>query len=1011
MNHTWFTVLLFILGLAFLSDAQTTLSFEHLSTPQGLSQSTVRSICQDREGFMWFGTHNGLNRYDGYSFTVFKPDPRDPKHTFHHNIITDIHEDRRGLLWAATLGSGLHLVDKLTGNVTAYEIGSGHNSSLNTLFSIHEDAKGFLWIATARGLARFDTQARQYTLYTKQKYLVAVTQEQSGRFWVGGIQGVQQFDRQTGTFTHVLLDSTFDRQPFISSLCIDADGLLWAGSLTGGLWRMDTKRSPLTFTRYNPRGEVNKAIRYNGIYSDKAGHLWLATSEGLQGIDTKTDRVITYQSNASRQGSLSNNSIQSLFQDRAGTLWVGTNSGVNKGSAYSKSFTAYQVIPSLPTISLNSNYINTLLEDRTGTIWLGSNAGNMDGSFKNGLFRFDPRDKQIRAVPLDTSDPASKDVLTVYEDRRGRLWMGAATGLYQLNRATGRFVRYAYPFSVYHMVADRNGTLWLPSASAGDSAVLTAFDPDKAQFTYYRYNEKDTSGLNNPFYYGILASRNGDIYLATGGGGINRLNPKTGKFRHYMPNYQSPTGHINDKEVRCLYEDDQGIIWAGTGLGGLNRLDPRTGKFTAYTTQEGLPSNRILSIIGDLKGHLWMGTTRGLSRFDPITNVFRNYDVRDGLPDNDFLTGAVQNHKGKLLFGTRNGFVMFYPDSVRDNAIPPPVYITGFTVLGKRRAVPSDHIELAYQENFLSFEFVALNYNTPEKNQYAYQLVGVDKKWVQAGTRRFANYTNLAPGDYTFRVKASNDDGVWNEKGASIHVIIQPPWWQTIWFRLSAIVILLLLAGISIRLYTQARLRRQRTALKRVLQVQEEERQRLAADLHDDLGATLSAIKGQLETVHQTSDELARPIDLMEKAIRDLRHISHNLMPPEFARLGLTEAIHETVRRAETGSGLHFLFITHGQERRFDNETELTIYRIAIELINNAVKHAKAKQITIQLIFYPQQVSLLVEDDGRGYPINEGISQSGIGLRNIRSRVAYLQSKLLVDSGERGTTITLEVPL
>ena len=249
-----------------------------------------------------------------------------------------------------------------------------------------------------------------------------------------------------------------------------------------------------------------------------------------------------------------------------------------------------------------------------------------------------------------------------------------------------------------------------------------------------------------------------------------------------MPDSQHPAGRISDKDVRCLYEDSQGIIWAGTGLGGLNRFDPHTGTFMHYTTREGLPSNNILSVIGDAGGNLWIGTNRGLSRFNPATTKFRNYSMEDGLPDNEFNGSVVQSHEGKLLFGTRNGFFSFDPDSIKDNTTPPPVYITGLTVLERQRPVPEKQLELSYQENFLTFEFVTLNYNSPEKNQYAFQLVGLDPNWVYSGSRRSARYTDLTPGTYTFRVKAANNDGVWNEKGATLAVIIiHPPWWQTWW--------------------------------------------------------------------------------------------------------------------------------------------------------------------------------------------------------------------------------------
>ncbi|WP_425290773.1 two-component regulator propeller domain-containing protein [Spirosoma linguale] len=1002
--------LLFINALPLGSWGQSTLIFDHLSTAQGLSQSTVRSICQDREGFMWFGTHDGLNKYDGYSFTVFKADPNDPQNTLHHNIITDIHEDRKGRLWAATLGGGLHQIDKRTGQVTAFELGRNRENAWNTLFSIHEDQTGGLWVASGGGLARFDPATRRFTRYAKPAYPVAITQDASGNYWVGGIQGVSRFDPRTGTFTAINIRNGQFKQPFISSLLLDSKGILWAGSLEGGVWRLDAGGTPLRFTRYNPRGLLTKSIRYNGIYANRRGEVWLATGEGLQRVDPNTDQVTTYTEDRSVPGSLSNNSIQSLYEDRTGSFWVGTNHGVNKTPAYTKAFSAYQIIPTLASTSLNHNYINTLLEDHTGTLWLGSSAGSMDGSFQHDLVAANPVQlhSNQRGPFKSVASLAKQKVWTLYEDRQKRLWAGTEKGLYQYQRAMGHFKRYPFPFSVRCIVQDSAGILWVANHSAGDTTVIAALDLTHSRSTYYYHHPGNTAGLNNAFIYQLLASRSGDIYVATGGGGINRLNPRSGRFIHYLPAYESRASHLNDKEIRCLYEDHQGMIWAGTGLGGLNRLDPRTGRVQVYTTHEGLPSNRILSIIDDDQGNLWLGTARGLSRFDRITQHVRNYEQRDGLPDDEFNTGAVYKRQGRLWFGTRNGFFGFNPDSIQDNTTPPSVYITGLTVMNQRRPLPQRQLTLAHDENFLTIEFVALNFHRPEKNQYAFQLVGLDKQWVFSNARRFASYTNLAPGHYRFRVKAANNDGVWNQTGTSFGLTIEPPWWQTNWFRLMALISLLLGMGITIRFYTRVKLRRQRHELKKVLQAQEEERQRLAADLHDDLGATLSTIKGQLETLPSLRQELEMPIRLMGKAIGDLRFISHNLMPPEFSRLGLAEILGEAIRQRQVSSTPVFLFVTFGQQRRLDLETELIVYRIAVELINNALKHARARHITVQLIFHPEQVCLLVEDDGLGYLASHRPA-AGAGLRNIRSRAAYLKGDLVVDSNPRGTMVTLTI--
>ncbi len=763
---------LFSVGLPGVIHAQApTLRFEHLTEKQGLSDNRVYCILQDREGFMWFGTAYGLNRYDGNNFTVFKHDPNNPAHTMQGASISFVHEDQKGNLWVANQGGGgLNKVDKRTGTVKPFP-----NPDATIFTSLHVDRQGLFWFGTRKGLVLFNPNTEKFIHYTNpDAAALAVAEDPSGRIWTFGT-GIFHFDRHTGKYTrlpqHLYADSTVTADYYFTAAHLDKQGILWIGTRSKAVVTVDTKANPLQLIPYNPGGLINQTI--NTIYEEADGFLWLATTEGLQRIDKKTNTVTTYHSDPALPGTLSSNSVQRVYKDRQGTLWVGTNNGIHKAVAHQKPFHPHQVKITASPVLLPENSISTIVDDRMGMVWLGNG--------QTGLYQFNPHSGQfthIKANPADPGSLSSEGVGALYEDRLGRLWVSTREALHRRDPVTGKFIRYPTKFPVIALDEDSSGKLWTAGTTGTLKGAIAYLDSATRQFRYY-YRADDDTGLNGTQLYSLMASRIGDIWVATGLG-LNRLNPKTGKFTYYTPDDPFTAGHLNDRFAGPLYEDAQGIIWVGTEKSGLNRFDPRTNTFTYFTSREGLPGNQITSVMGDGKGHLWLGTSQGLSRFNPRTKTFRNYDISDGLPSNRFLRSAYQRN-GRLLFGTINGFVRFHPDSIRDNTTPPPVYLTGLKVLEKSRPLPQDRLDLSYDENFLSFEFVALNYDAPEKNQYAYRLVGLDKGWIYSGTRRYAGYPGLPPGDYTFRVKASNNDGIWNEKGATLRVIIHPPWWRTWW--------------------------------------------------------------------------------------------------------------------------------------------------------------------------------------------------------------------------------------
>jgi len=1035
MIRSWWIALWLLIAAATGKAQPTQLRFEHLTVNQGLSNHLIYAMLQDSYGFLWFATDNGLNKYDGYTLTTYKKIPGDTT-SLAGNSIPQLMEDRDGNLWIGLMGQGMCKFDRRTETFTCYPP-SPLTLRQGSIHSLCEDQDGFIWVSNGQAeLRRFDKKTGAYSrinyasLLSEQsaegKSVIPVINtiygDKTGTIWLctdSGLHGMRVRSTGPGKPPQVSL-TTYRHDPTnprslshdkVWEAYEDRAGRLWV-STDNGINQFDRKTE--TFIHYpyglSPSQTINTFTNkhFRHFVEDQQGNLWLGcASEGLFRFDTKRRQFDHIRHNPVDRSGLSSDCALSLLVDRSGLLWVGTyGKGIDKVNL-SHPFRHYGPLPYDPR-SLNNEIVQSILEDRSGTVWIGTS---------NALNRLDQRTGQFTQYRHSLTDPTSLpnwNAEAMLEDREGNLWVASGGELALFNPKTGTFSCLTrqtkqYPglsgqAAILALYEDRQGLLWL-----GTTYGLKSFNPKTGQVVYYAPRQKN--GISDTHVTSILEDNRGNLWIGTVSVALNRLDRKTGRFTYYRPDRHKP-GSITSDGVPCITQDSKGNLWFGTLGGGLCRFDYQTETFQAFTQANGLGDNTIFSITEDSQGNLWLATTKGLSRFSANRTTFSNYDVNDGLQSNGFRQAHCKTKDGTLYFGGNNGFTTFNPRQLTINRHVPPLAITQIKLFdtplpGK---TGTDPVKLTYDQNFLSFEFAAMDYTNPAKNQYAYKLDGLEPDWVHSGSRRYVSYTNLAPGTYVFRVKGSNNDGVWNDKGVALRVIIHPPWWQTTWFRLLAGLLLVLLAVVSIRLYTRVRLRRQRTNLKRVLQAQEEERQRLAADLHDDLGATLSVIKGQLQTLHRPHDELEGPIQLMKKAIADLRHIAHHLMPPEFVKLGLTEAIREIVRRVEAGSEIQFLFITFGDERRLDHETELTIYRIAVELISNAIKHAQARTITVQLIFYPQHVSLLVEDDGQGYAVAARNGQAGIGLRNIHSRAAYLQSKLVVDSGEAGTTITLDVP-
>ncbi|MDM8544088.1 two-component regulator propeller domain-containing protein [Desulfococcaceae bacterium HSG9] len=787
-------------------------TFEPLTIEDGLSQSSVFAIVQDKRGLMWFGTWDGLNRYDGYRFTIYKYDPRDP-YSLPNNEVRALHVDSLGNLWVGTM-DGLCRFDPEKERFIRYRNDPDNPAGLagNKIHAIAEGHNGMLWIGTEDGgLSRFDRRTGKFFHYypdnsgNKDHYDVwALCFDSLGMLWIGVWgSGLVRFDPNTKRFTDYQNDpddpaSLGDN--FVQAVYEDRKGTVWAGTKNGGLSRFD--RETERFTNYLPTPGNSYSLSDKevlSIYETSAGELWIGMQGGgLNRFDRKNQRFLHYQPPKGKN-------VWSLYEDRSGILWVGTaEGGVKKVLPNLKDFKHFRNDPGVPE-SLSGNDVWSIFEDSSGVLWIGT--------WDNGLNRYDRETGVFTHYMPDPEDPYSlsqKDVIEIVEDHEGVLWIGTAEGgLNKLDRGTDRFTHYVHdpddPLSIAHnfvfsIYEDRRHRFWIGDYS-GKS--LSRFDRKAETFSHFIHDPENPAAIGKYKIKTMFEDSQGNFWMTTGGGGLGRHDRDTGKFAYYTHDPSDPRT-ISHNSTTDIHEDHAGNLWIGTWGGGLNKFDRKTETFTAWREQDGLPNNSVMGILEDERGHLWLSTFRGISQFNPGLETFKNYTPKDGIQSYEFNnTAAFKSRDGQMFFGGINGFNAFYPREIQDNPYIPPVVLTDFQIFNtsvaigddsilRKSIMESEEITLSYRESIFTLEFAALNYQFPEKNLYKYKLEGFEEEWNEVDSaRRFATYTNLNPGEYVFRAIGSNNDGLWNEEGTSVTIIITPPWWETIWFRSSLLILVI----------------------------------------------------------------------------------------------------------------------------------------------------------------------------------------------------------------------------
>lgn len=796
--------------------------FRHLSIEDGLSQIGGNCIIQDEKGFMWIGTEDGLNVYDGHKISSYKPEKNNSK-SLSNGFILSICEDKSGILWIGT-ENGLNRFDPAKEKFIRYFHDPEDLNSLsnNRVLAICEDQYGYIWIGTECGLNRLDYEEKEITRYysfpdnpnsISHNYIRAIYEDKSGTLWIGTYGGgFNEYDREKKRFLHyksVPDDTTYLSDNNVLALLEDHEGMLWIGTENGGLNKLDRKSG--LFTQYvnNPKDPNSISSNHiNAIHEDKADVLWIGTSDGgLNIFNRKKNRFISYTVNPNNPTSISDNTILSICEDRNGGLWFGTyNGGVNIFNWETQRFIHYKYDPDNPN-SLSYKAVRPIYEDSVGILWLGTDGG--------GLNKFDRENEIFTHYKNNPNDPHSLSdnrVFAICEDKNSVFWIGThGGGLNKFNCITDRFKRFKSAPNdsnslsdnkIRNIVKDHSGKfLWIGTNGGG----LNKFDIESERFTHYKNDPNNPNSLSNNRIFCMFQDRSGILWIGTFGGGLNALNPKNEQFTCYQVDTNN-VNSISKNFILSIYEDKERLLWIGTVGAGLNKFYRSTQSWVHYSEKDGLPNNTIYDILEDDKGNLWMSTNRGVSSFNPKSEKFRNYDIKDGLQSNEFNTGTGhKSRSGEMFFGGVNGFNSFYPDSIRDNPFKPPIVITSFQLfnkpvpigeMGDGRSIlessikETKKIRLSHLDKVFSFEFAALNFIFPDRNQYAYKMEGFEKEWNYVGNRNYVTYTSLSPGNYVFRVKGSNNDGVWNEEGTSLKIIIVPPFWKTWWFYTLCIIII-----------------------------------------------------------------------------------------------------------------------------------------------------------------------------------------------------------------------------
>ncbi len=981
-----------------------------------MSQNSVRCILQDKQGFMWFGTYDGLNRYDGYEFKIYRNVLGD-SFSLSHNSITSLLEDSSGMIWVGTV-RGLNRYDPAQGKFYLLD-----TTDVNSLCL---SGKGDVWVGS-QDLDRYlidgwEKNERFYlpgnSVQNNFKQVFSLGFQKPELLWVGTGEGdIFQFNIQKKKFLPLKRSlRAFSNQlnKRINFVLEDRKGNIWFATEGQGLIRYNPASDKITYFTHNPRDSNSISNNWiNCLYEDRQGNLWIGSQEGLMVIDQSDNMLFRFKHNPRDPYSLSDDRILSIYQDRFGTYWVGTKGGgINKFSLQNISFDCY-LSAAEEIFDPSVSKIWSFYQDRQNTLWIGTSAGLVKARKKNGREKY----LDFKFYPIQKKDQLNCAVRSIHEDPSGNLWLALVRGgLAKFNKKEGQ-VTYFVPDSVktpcakpdifYTLFPIDRDHFWIGTNGCG----LLSFNKTTGIFQNLWGQITKSKKITN-WVISVYRDREGAVWLGTWKRGLIRFGQKKEEVTVYRHNPNNPFS-LSNNTVFSILEDHRGNLWIGTYGGGLNKLNRKTGKFTYYTHKDGLPNDVIYGILEDDRGNLWLSTNKGLSCFNPETAQFINYDVEDGLQGNEFNLGAYfKGADGTLFFGGNNGFNCFKPTNVI-NQQPAAVVLTGLKKFGKpvKFNRPISHLKkivLTYKDDFFTFQFAALHYKNPRKNLYAYKLEGFDKDWIYIGRQREASYTNLDPGTYRFRVKAANCDGVWSENELSIPVIIRPPFWQTKWFYLSVLFFFVGGLWVIYKFHLKSQIN-QALLIERVrVNEREEIQKKISQDFHDELGHRLTKINlfGNL-LARELKDAPDSSVFYLQKILHHSQSLFQETRDFIWQLDPKRNTLYDWVVRLKDFSDELFentdiSFRINANIEELDKiilplDWRMHLLRIFKEALHNVFKHARnCKNVSLEVQYSDRLLEIVLTDDGVGF--EKTAVSNGEGLNNMVRRAQSIGGQLKITS-------------
>jgi len=984
--------------------------FDRIAKEQGLIPGNVNDIIQDSVGFIWMATENGLSRYDGYNFIYYKHEVNDEK-SLSYNHVFSLLEDKNGIIWVGTLGGGLNKFNTKTGKFKRYTHDDNNPKSISydILFKVYRDSKKRIWVSTlGGGLNLFDPIKETFTRYTYSKsdsnsissnMVSAIYEDKNKNLWIGTFDaGMNLFDEAKQKFIR-FKNNPRDKYSLshnqVMEFLEDSSGRFWVATFGGGLNLFDRKTRKFNSIKSDnnfPIKPDNLSIRK---FFEDDDAFWVGTYSGLFKFDKKTFSKTAIYSNPNDFSTINDNKTRSIFKDRTGVLWFGTIAGVNKYDSMKKKF---------QVINFNQNYKAFLDNQFTvpqkfitdNILWAGPGESVITKSNSRGIRFFGDVETKTGFHTKRSSN--------VYVDEKDYIWVGSYNGLhfYNLKKNEFNIVQYVDDGTpsrgnnfVKWFYVDKRSRFWSGTLTGG----ITLYDPVNETIKRFIHYEPDIKSLGDSRVNSVFEDSHGVFWISTFGG-LDVFNEKDETFRHYHVLPNDSTCISNDR-VYNIYESKAGDLWIGT-YQGLNRYNREKDNFEHFNTSNGLNDNTIYSIQEDAKGNLWIRTNDGISKFDPVKRIFKNYSSKDGLPGME-LNGDIyfKNNDGKMFIGYSNGLISFYPEEIIDNPFKPQIAFTKLSIMDQEVKVGEnsvltkplnemDEVVLSYLDKVISFEFAALHYAIPSKNRYAYKLEGFIDKWVFVdANNRVAKFTNLNPGSYVLKVLASNNDGIWSDTERSITIIITPPYWETWWFR---IIMFILLLGVIFMFYE--------IRLNKLVGI-ERTRSRIARNLHDEVGGTLSSIQYfvraiEKETTGKNPEGVSKYLNLILESSADAQEKIKDLIwtvnPEED---GLGKFLIKFNRYASDlldSKEINYNIELPGDaaDKSISMEKRQHLWCICKEILTNIVRHSQCKNVKIKVQYDGKTLDLHIEDNGIGFSETEKSMSNG--LVNIRNRAEALKA-------------------